>query len=162
MPRLKVFTTPSGFYDLAVAAPSQAKALAAWGIHQNLFAQGMARVADDDATVAAALARPGVVLKRPLGAKGAFREDAALPTVKGGRRKAGKAKARDDAKARKAAADAARKLADAERAHAAERDRLARERAALDARIAAEDAAWSAQRRSLATEGKRGAPRKKR
>ena len=65
MARLKVFTTQSGFYDLAVAAPSQAAALRAWGIHQNLFAEGMAKVASDKAVVDAA--RLGLEL-HPAGA----------------------------------------------------------------------------------------------
>jgi len=80
VPKLKVFTTQMGFYDLAVAASSQAKALEAWGVHQNLFAQGMAHVTTDGALVDAALARPNVVLRRPVGSKEPFSEHASVGT----------------------------------------------------------------------------------
>ena len=83
----KVFTTTSGFYDLAVATTSQAKALEAWGTRQNLFAEGMARIATDKAVVAAALGRPGVVLRRPIGSTAPFSEDPGLPTLTPARRK---------------------------------------------------------------------------
>ena len=44
MPRtMKVYQAQIGFYDLIVAAPSQAAALRAWGIHLNMFADGSAR-----------------------------------------------------------------------------------------------------------------------
>lgn len=80
--RLKVFTTRAGFYDLAVAVSSQPKALAAWGIRQNLFAEGMAQIASDAATTAAALEKPGVVLRRAAGTNDPFTEDPALPRLK--------------------------------------------------------------------------------
>jgi hypothetical protein len=68
MPRaLKVFRTPAGFYDAVVAAPSQKAALAAWGTTTNLFASGDARVAEDPALQAEALAHPGEVIKRSRG-----------------------------------------------------------------------------------------------
>ena len=80
--RLKVFQAQFGFYDSVVAAPSQPAALRAWGTHQNLFADGQARVTTDTAAVAAALAHPEVPLRRPLGSTGAFEvEPTALPTV---------------------------------------------------------------------------------
>lgn len=40
---LKVFQAQFDFYDVVVAAPSQAAALRAWGVHQKLFTDGMAR-----------------------------------------------------------------------------------------------------------------------
>ena len=40
--KLKVFQAQFGFYDTIVAAPSQAAALRAWGVNQNLFASGEA------------------------------------------------------------------------------------------------------------------------
>ena len=55
--RLKVFQTHLGFFDTVVAAPSQAAALRAWGLHQNIFADGLARIADDPQAVAAALGK---------------------------------------------------------------------------------------------------------
>ena len=53
--RLKVFQVHLGFFETVVAAPSQAAALRAWGTHQNLFADGQARVTDDPQAVEAAL-----------------------------------------------------------------------------------------------------------
>jgi len=85
MPRkLKTFVTESGFFELAVAAPSMKAALKDWGIAINLFQQGLARQTDDPAIVAVAEAEPGKVLRRPIGSKGPFRESAELPKVKGG------------------------------------------------------------------------------
>ena len=65
MARLKVFTTMQGFHETAVAASSQAQALEAWGTRQNLFAEGLARVTTEAAVVAAAMAHPGQVVRRP-------------------------------------------------------------------------------------------------
>src|ERR1700759_1252538 len=80
MPRaLKTYVTSIGFFDLAVAAPSMKAALEAWGGAQNLFTQGFAKETDDPATVKPARANPGSVLKRAVGSKDGFREDAALP-----------------------------------------------------------------------------------
>lgn len=83
MARLKVFTSPQGFFETVVAAPSQKAALEAWGAHQNLFAGGMATVAQDAQAIEAALAHPGQVLQRPAGSKGEFvpSGEAPLPTV---------------------------------------------------------------------------------
>lgn len=78
--KLKTFTTSAGFFDLAVAAPSMKAALEAWGSKNNLFQHGFARVTDDPKIVAATMARPGVVLRRPVGSNGAFSEHAKLPT----------------------------------------------------------------------------------
>ena len=80
--RLKVFQTHLGFYDTVVAAPSQAAALRAWGTHQNLFADGQARVTDDPQAVEAALAHPNVSLKRAVGSSDLFAlESVSLPKV---------------------------------------------------------------------------------
>src|SRR5436305_6995755 len=81
MPRkLKTYMTSMGFFDLAVAAPSMKAALEAWGSGSNLFHQGFAKQVDDPDTVAATMAKPGVVLQRPIGTKGNFREHAHLPS----------------------------------------------------------------------------------
>jgi colicin import membrane protein len=97
MPRkLKTFVTESGFFELAVAAPSMKAALRDWGIDVNLFQQGLARETDDPAIVAAAEAVPGKVLRRPIGSKAPFGDTGALPKVKGapaGRRPQPKMKA---------------------------------------------------------------------
>jgi hypothetical protein len=80
--RLKVFAAQFGFYDTVVAAPSQAAALRAWGIHQNIFASGQAKVTDDPQAVEAALAHPEIPLKRAVGSKDPFALEAArLPDV---------------------------------------------------------------------------------
>src|SRR5689334_8266919 len=83
MPRkLKVYQTSLGFFDLAIAAPSMAAALRAWGASEsNLFQQGFARESDDKDVIAAAMAKPGVVLRRPVGSKKRFQESAELPTA---------------------------------------------------------------------------------
>ncbi|MCA6119281.1 cell envelope biogenesis protein TolA [Bradyrhizobium sp. WSM 1738] len=78
--KLKTYQTSLGFYDLAIAAPSMKAALEAWGADSNLFHQGAAKESDDPDVIAATLAAPGIVLKRPVGSSGAYKENAALPT----------------------------------------------------------------------------------
>jgi len=78
--RLKVYQTSLGFYDQAIAAPSMKAALEAWGADSNLFHQGVAKETDDPKVVAATMAKPGVVLRRPVGSNGPFKEHAELPT----------------------------------------------------------------------------------
>ena len=81
MPRkLKTYQTSLGFYDLAIAAPSMKAALEAWGAGSNLFHQGVAKESGDPEAVAATMSKPGIVLRRPVGSDGPFREHAALPT----------------------------------------------------------------------------------
>jgi colicin import membrane protein len=77
--KLKTFLTSLGFFDQAVAAPSMKAALEAWGADSNLFHQGFAKQVDDPAIVEATMAKPGVVLKRPIGSNGSFNETAELP-----------------------------------------------------------------------------------
>jgi hypothetical protein len=78
--KLKVFQTSLGFFDLAIAAPSMKAALEAWGADSNLFHQGVAKESDDAEVVAATMSKPGVILRRPVGSDGPFRETADLPT----------------------------------------------------------------------------------
>jgi colicin import membrane protein len=78
--KLKVFQTSIGFYDLAIAAPSMKAALEAWGADSNLFHQGVAKESKDPDVIAATIAKPGVILRRPVGSDGPFREKAELPT----------------------------------------------------------------------------------
>jgi hypothetical protein len=86
--RLKVFQARLGFYDTVVAAASRAAALRAWGVHQNLFADGGARPADDKTAIDAALAHPETVLKRPAGSRARFEIDpAGLPKAPPGPRR---------------------------------------------------------------------------
>ncbi len=86
--RLKAFTTTAGFFDLAVAAPSMKAALDAWGAGANLFHQGFARESHDVDVVTATMAKPGVVLRRPVGTNDAFTEDAQVSGKFVGRAKA--------------------------------------------------------------------------
>ena len=78
--KLKTYQTSLGFYDLALAAPSMKAALEAWGAESNLFHQGVAKESKDPEVVAATMAKPGVILRRPVGSNGPFAEHAALPT----------------------------------------------------------------------------------
>jgi hypothetical protein len=77
--RLKAYQTSSGFFDLAVAAPSMKAAAEAWGSRTNVFKQGFAKETRDPAIVAVTMAKPGVVLRRPVGSNGPFTEHAELP-----------------------------------------------------------------------------------
>jgi len=152
--KLKTYRTSLGFYDLAIAAPSMKGALEAWGAGSNLFHQGIAKETDDQGVVAATMAKPGVVLKRPAGSSGRFAEHSDLPTdlgdEDGGRKRSRRPEPKrrpapkiSEKDARKAAADFEReqKLRDAERhkeetARAKERAKreklVARAQAALD------------------------------
>jgi hypothetical protein len=56
--------------------------LRAWGSHQNLFAEKLAKVATDEAAISAALKHPETPLRRAIGSSDAFELEAtALPTV---------------------------------------------------------------------------------
>jgi hypothetical protein len=78
--KLKVFQASLGFYDQAIAAPSMKAAVEAWGTKSNLFHQGIARESSDPEVVAATMSKPGVILRRPVGSDGPFKEHADLPT----------------------------------------------------------------------------------
>src|SRR5438045_9589979 len=78
--KLKTYQTSLGFFDLAIATPSMKAALEAWGADSNLFHQGAAKESEDSDVVAATMGAPGVVLKRPVGSGGPFKENADLPT----------------------------------------------------------------------------------
>ena len=77
--KLKTYQTSVGFFELAVAAPSMKAALEAWRSGTNLFQLGAAKETDEASIVDATMAKPGVVLKRPVGSKGSFSENAKLP-----------------------------------------------------------------------------------
>ncbi|UVO29726.1 cell envelope biogenesis protein TolA [Bradyrhizobium arachidis] len=78
--KLKTYQTSLGFFDLVIAAPSMKAALQAWGADSNLFHQGFAKESEDPDVIEAAMAAPGVVLKRPVGSTGPYKEQAELPT----------------------------------------------------------------------------------
>ncbi|MES2860623.1 MAG: hypothetical protein V4701_04090 [Pseudomonadota bacterium] len=64
--KLKVFTWSDGFHAFTVAASSRPKALAAWGVGQDLFKTGLAQELTEGADRDAALASPGAVISRGL------------------------------------------------------------------------------------------------
>jgi colicin import membrane protein len=77
--KLKTYRTSLGFFDLAVAAPSIKAAAEAWGVKTSEFKRGFAKETRDPEIVAATMAKPGVVLRRPVGSNGPFTEHAKLP-----------------------------------------------------------------------------------
>lgn len=89
--KLKTFQTSLGFFDLAIAAPSMKAALEAWGANSNLFHQGAAKESDDPDVIAAAMKKPGVVLRRPVGSNRSFSEQAELSSDLGRGRRSTKA-----------------------------------------------------------------------
>ncbi|MDO8397430.1 MAG: cell envelope biogenesis protein TolA [Bradyrhizobium sp.] len=78
--KLKTYQTSLGFFDMAIAAPSMKAALEAWGSKSNLFHQGFAREVDDPDVIAATISKPGIILRRPVGSDGPFKQDAELPS----------------------------------------------------------------------------------
>jgi hypothetical protein len=163
--KLKTFQTSLGFFDLAIAAPSMKAALEAWGANSNLFHQGAARETNDPDVVAATMAKPGIVLRRPVGTNKRFAEHAGLPTALSGPEPARPRKPRpeparaptrttDDAAERKAAQafERAQKQRDAERRKQEAAQAKARER--RDKAIAkAEEALERAEREHEARAG---------
>jgi hypothetical protein len=139
MAKLKVFITSDGLTDYVVATTSRAKALAAWGVHQDLFKQGAAREVDDPALIEAASAQPDKVLERRAGTAAQLKALKAAP------------KKKQPSKA------ALKKVADLEAQLAALEDHwdeqvtaLEKARAELDRRAEREQAAHEAARAKLA------------
>jgi hypothetical protein len=124
--KLKTYQTSLGFFEQAIAAPSMKAALEAWGADSNLFHQGAAKESSDPNVIAATMAKPGVVLKRPVGSDGPFGEHAELPKNLGedGRKKPAH---KPSAKAKMSSAQPD-KAADRKAAQAYERERQRRER----------------------------------
>jgi hypothetical protein len=79
MAKLKVFQATLGFHGSVVATTSRHRTLEAWGVRQDLFAEGMASEAEDTAAIKAALAQPGVPLLRAIGDTGDFKAEAGSP-----------------------------------------------------------------------------------
>ena len=125
--KLKTYQTSLGFFEQAIAAPSMKAALEAWGADSNLFHQGAAKESTDPDVIAATMAKPGVVLKRPVGSDGPFGEHAELPKnlAQGGRKKSPPKRSVRKAKQSSAQPD---KAADRKAAQAYERERQRRER----------------------------------
>ncbi|TYO68371.1 cell envelope biogenesis protein TolA [Bradyrhizobium hipponense] len=126
--KLKTYQTSLGFFDQAIAAPSMKAALEAWGADSNLFHQGAAKESHDPDVIAATLAKPGVVLRRPVGTDRPFSEHAELPTNLGG---GGPTKAARKSKGPKTKTPSSRpvnKAAERKAALAYEREQARRER----------------------------------
>jgi hypothetical protein len=159
MPRkLKTFVTESGFFELAVAAPSMKAALKDWGIDVNLFQQGLARQTDDPSIIKAAESAPGQVLRRPIGSRQPFREGAELPEVKGSPHKSkAKSGGRRASAARKtvgtvdlrAIREARAALEDAKTRHRKRLAMLDKERADLERRVEWEEEDWRREKERL-------------
>jgi hypothetical protein len=126
--KLKTYQTSLGFFDLAIAAPSMKAALEAWGADSNLFHQGAAKESDDPDVIAAAMERPGVVLRRAVGSDGPFGEHAKLPTDLGGTRPTKAARKSKSGKAKKASSRPVDKAAERKAALAFEKEEKRRER----------------------------------
>ena len=139
-PRLKVFVTSDGLTDYVVATSSKAKALAAWGVRQDLFKEGAAHETDDPALVRAATAQPREVLRKPAGTRGAL---ARLKPAK-----AVKPKGPTKAQLKKVA-DLEAKAAALDSSHVGAIARIEADRAALDRRAQALKDRYEAERKAL-------------
>ncbi|WP_375269015.1 hypothetical protein [Phenylobacterium sp.] len=157
--RLKVFQTRLGFYDTVVAAPSQAAALRAWGLKQNLFETGEARLTEDEAAAAAAVEHPGLPLRRAVGSDDPYAVDPqGLPSLpaapKRPRAKAGaktRAAKRPPPPADRSRLDAAEAALEAlNEARKQEEAAFRREAEALEARRSAAQAAYVAAHKAAA------------
>jgi colicin import membrane protein len=176
--KLKTYQTSMGFFDQAIAAPSMKAALEAWGSKSNLFHQGLAKEVDDPQVIAATMAKPGVILRRPVGTNRPFKEHADLPAhlspdeVKGRpekpRAKLKKHPSRkiDDKAARKAALafereqrrrEGERRKEEAARA----KERRRRQEATAKAQVAIEEAKRDHDKRASAIETERAALEKR-
>ena len=138
--KLKVFVTSDGLTDYVVAVSSKAKALAAWGVRQDVFKEGAAHETDDHELVKAATAKPGEVLRRPAGTR---HELAKLKPAKAAK-PAGPTKAQ-----LKKIADLEKQLADFDADHDREAAAMERARADLDRREEALHARHEARRAKL-------------
>jgi hypothetical protein len=125
--KLKTYQTSLGFFDQAIAAPSMKAALEAWGADSNLFHQGAAKESDDPNVIAATMAKPGVVLKRPVGTNGPFGEHAELPANLGGGGKPAAVRKPEGRKPKKNSARPVDKAAERKAALAYEREQKRRE-----------------------------------
>jgi hypothetical protein len=160
--QLKVYWAEiDGLSDWVAAAPNRAEALKAFGVNQDLFAQGEAGDASDAATTEAARAQPLTPLRRPKGSSQPFAPatgfadwSAAIPEAKpkaaSPRSKAkasappskpkSKSKPRPD---RRPLDRAKARLAEVEARHEDALRRLAEDRARLDERQGREDADYA-------------------
>lgn len=142
-PRLKVFEWSDGFHRFTVAAPSRPKALAAWGIQQDIFASGLAREAPEAEDAEAARARPGEVVERGLAV------DVGQAGPRAARRKARK---RANAAEQRRVRSLENELEALDRAHADSAEAVRVEMKNLEARAADEKAQFDQTRTRLVRE----------
>lgn len=143
---LRTYTAEiDGLNQWIVAAPNQKAALEAFGVHQNLFAQGLADLTRDEELISAANAQPGTPLKRPkkggrfTAAGGSDWSEALKATAKTPKARKPPSRARlDRARAALAAAreEGDRTLAELEEAVEAARKRLAAGQDRVEAAVA--------------------------
>ena len=127
--KLKTYQTSLGFFEQVIAAPSMKAALEAWGADSNLFHQGAAKESHDPDVITATMAKPGVVLRRPVGSDGPFGEHADLPTDLGDTDKPAKVTRRSKArKPKEGSSRPADKAAERKAALAYEREQKRRDR----------------------------------
>jgi hypothetical protein len=141
--KLKTFITSDGLTEYVVAATSRPKALAAWGVHQDLFKTGQAREVDDPELAAAAAERPGEVLERATGGRATLARLKPTPKPKG--------PSKAQLKRRADAREALMRLEDDRQGEVAA---LAQEQDALEARRRKAEEAYVARRRELAAKAK--------
>ncbi|MGI8839219.1 MAG: hypothetical protein ACR2F8_00280 [Caulobacteraceae bacterium] len=158
--KLKVYVSNlDGVHQWIVAAANQGEALKAWGVSQNLFAHGAAKITDEAAAVKAALAAPGRPLRRLAGSRGPFAEAEASGDLAGWRaaaKAAGVTAAKVKSSVRpardRAALDAAQAaLADFETEAAARRADVDERRRSLENETRALEKTLAAERRRLET-----------
>jgi flagellar biosynthesis GTPase FlhF len=126
--KLKTYQTSLGFFDQAIAAPSMKAALEAWGADSNLFHQGAAKQSDDPDVIAATMAKPGMVLRRPVGSDGSFSEHAELPNDLGDERRPAKGPRKPASRRPSKSSRPADEAAERKAAQAYEREQKRRER----------------------------------
>jgi hypothetical protein len=96
--------------------------------HSNLFHQGAAKESDNPDVIVAAMKKPGVVLRRPVGTDRPFREHAELPTDLSGGGPTKAARKSKGPKAKKSSSRSVDKVAERKAAFDYERERRSRER----------------------------------
>ena len=154
--KLKVFLTSDGLTDYYVATSSKPKALAAWGVKQDLFKDGRAEETDDPALTAAALEKPGEVLQRPAGGKAPVVPTLTRPAPRKALRTPPRRRPAPPPPPPRPSPEAVRRLADLERRMAAleaaferQQQDFATDRATLEAREARARQAYEREKAKL-------------
>ena len=138
--KLKVFSWSDGFHAFNVAASSRPKALAAWGMSQDIFKSGLAHELTEGAAYDAALKAPGEVIQTGEAVVVGAIEAAPKP-----RRPSGPSAAQ-----KKRIAGLEKALADLDEAQSAALDTVDQEIMALQTRRASLEADHVKERRAIA------------